>query len=482
MIDNTATVTTATGPDPSAITSTINAFLDGCRGLAEPEELIDLAAFMMYASYVSRNAEALSVDLDRTFDVDAVPEHMGNDYVARDFVGAYRELESPWCRLPLVELEIRGYIDLREVIFSWVRILSGSGLSLEETDGFDVARSIARALGETYSSRGGRFAGEYASYAPLSRLVIRLADVSGKSVFDPACGYGTFLAEAALEGASSLSGIDLDSRAIQRAKILAFFADPNGSVSLEVGNSFLGCAGSPFDRVVCAPPLGMRITRGDLAAYVQAAGPLEDGTVPNGSYGEDYFIAGALAALAKGGIAVIHVSPSFLFHQQRSRREFRQALVAQGHVSVVIELPGGCVPGTSAKSAVVILTKEPSQDDVLLIDAASGALEDKGYFDQSRRMCAPTDAGVEWLCDTVSNRREIPSVSVLVPRERIVATDADLCFATYGEVYTDEKQPRPVANILADIEESSCRINKLNTQIDQILTALRGTAANNAKK
>lgn len=482
MTDNSATATATTSSNGPAITSIINAFFYDCRGLAEQEELVDLAAFMLYASYVSRNAEALSVDIDRTFDVDAVPERMGNDYVARQLVAAYGELQSPMVRLPHIELDLRGRIDLQRVILSWVKALRESGLSLGETDGFDVARSIARVLGEVYSANGGRFTGEYASYDPLAKLIVHLADVGGKSVFDPACGFGTFLAESALAGASSLGGSDLDARAIQRAKILTFFANSLDPASLEEEDSLLSGADSLFDRVVCAPPLGMRITRGDLDAYARAAAPLEDGTAPSGPFGEDYFISKALASLNGGGVAVLHLSPSFLFHQMKSRREFRQALVTQGHLSAVIELPSGCVPGTSVKSAAVILTKEPSQEDVLLIDAASGALEDKGYFDQSRRACVPTDAGIEWLSETVRGRREIPYVSALVPRERIVATDSDLCFATYSEVYTDEGRSRPVADILADIEESDRQINGLNTRIDQILTAFGGSVANDTAK
>lgn len=478
MADNTTT----TSSNGSAITSVINTFFYDCRGLAEQEELVDLAAFMLYASYVSRNAAGLRVNLDRTFDVDTVPERMGNDYVARQFVAAYSELRSPMLELPHIELDLRGRIDLQRVILSWVRALGGSGLSLEETDGFDVARSIARVLEEVYSANGGRFTGEYASYEPLARLIVRLANVSGKSVRDPACGFGTFLAESGLEGASSLSGSDLSLRAIQRAKILTFFSSPLDPASLEVEDSLLAGANGLFDRVVCAPPLGMRITRGDLDAYARTAVPLEDGTAPRGPFAEDYFISRALAELGEGGIAVLHLSPSFLFHQQRSRREFRQALVSHGHVSAVIELPGGCVPGASVKSAIVILTKKPSQDDVLLIDAASGALEDKGYFDQSRRACAPTEAGIEWLSKVVNGREEIPSVSVLVSRERIVATDSDLCFATYGEVYTDGEQSRSTAEILADIEGSSGRIKGLDIQIDKILTTLRGTVADDAEK
>lgn len=470
MKENAANATT----DLAEIRSIINLYLSDSRHLAELEDLIDIAAFMMYATYVSRNYQILSINLDPIFRVDAAPARMGNDYVAHQFVEAYETLESPCCKLPRVELDLKRRVDMQKAILAWVRALDRSSFPLKETEGFDIAHSIAGALEEAYSMDDGRIAYQFASYTPLAKLIVSLGDVNGKSVFDPACGFGSFLAEASFAGASSLTGSDIDPHALQRARLLTFFADPRGSIALASENSLLRSEGKLFDRILCAPPLGMRITRSDIEECAHAVMPLEDGTAPSGPHGEDYFIARTLAELNDDGIVVLHLSPSFLYQQQKSRREFRQALVAQGHIDAVIELAGGCVPGTAVKSAVVILSKEPSQHDVLLIDAASRALEGKGYFDQSRRMCIPTEAGIEWLSETVRNREEIPSVSVLVPRKRIIETDADLCFATYGDVYTDEERARPTSDILTDIQDSRRRIDELDVQIDQILTALRG--------
>lgn len=467
-------VSTSATTDSATIVAAVNSFLDELRSYAEREDLVDLAAFLLYASYVSRNAETLSIDLAPEFSVDEARARLGNDYVAHEFLDAYGNLTSPLCMLPRVQLELKGRVDLQRIILSWVDVLGSSNLPLDETESFDIAHTIAFALENIYSSGGGRTASEHSSYAPIAKLVVRLADVNGKDVLDPACGFGSFLAEAVFAGASMLYGGDLAQHAIQRAKILCFFADPLASVSLEVKDSLLGKAEGRFDRIVCTPPFATRITRSDIDTYARVATPLADGIAPSSSHGEDYFVGNALASLNEHGIAVLHLSPSFLFHQQKARREFRQALVSQGHITAVIELPGGCVPGSSVNSAIVILSKTPSEEDVLLINAASGALEGKGYFDQARRSCAPTEAGIERLTEIVRNRQEIPSVSILVPRERIVATDADLCYATYGHVYTENDQLRPTSDILAAIKEHRLRAKRLDVRISMILSTLEG--------
>ena len=75
MKENTTHATT----DLVEIRSLINSFLSDSRSIAEFQDLIDIAAFMMYATYVSRNYQTLSINLDPIFKVDAAPTCMGND-------------------------------------------------------------------------------------------------------------------------------------------------------------------------------------------------------------------------------------------------------------------------------------------------------------------------------------------------------------------------------------------------------------------
>lgn len=458
----------------TAIRSLFEEFLRQHADFAYSEDVIDLAAYLLYASYISRNAGVLEISVfDPKFGIDSVSKSMGNDYVAAEFLAAYSELDSRLCKLPRLELDSRSYFNLQREIIDWANLLSGSGLTLEEGPDFDIAHTVARAMEDAFTAGAGRLEGEIASYAPLAKLVVGLADVEGKSVYDPACGSGVFLAEAALEGAASLKGSDLNSRAVTRAKLLTFFSAPDLPTEVTAEDSLRVAGSESYDRIVCAPPFGMRLPKRDMEGYTQAFSAPGVDIAPGGSYGEDYFIAKALSDLAEGGVAVVHILSSFLFHQQKARRELRGELVSQGYISAVVELPGGCAPGTAVKTALVVLTKEPQDGDVLIVDAASRALEGKGYFEQPRRMCVPTDAGIDWIVDTVRNRTEIPEVSALVPRERIAQTDDDLCYATYGDVPALGASSRPTEDILADIESACSEIAVLNDQIEKILTSLR---------
>ena len=204
----------------------------------------------------------------------------------------------------------------------------------------------------------GKQASDLYSSTSMANTVIRLADVEGKSVLDFACGNGIFLSTALANGAASICGRDINAQAVMRARILCFFANAGASRDVAVGN-LLACSSTTTSaqRVLVAPWFGARIRELNIQEedyYADVLGQL----VGEGSVGaldmEDFCIAKAFASLAEDGIAVLHVSASFLFHQQKARRELRRALVQKGYLRTVIELPGGCVPGTRAKSALLI--------------------------------------------------------------------------------------------------------------------------------
>lgn len=458
--------------DYTAASSLITAFLRSQDRALDHGETINLTAYLMYASYVSRNADMLYVkNLDPVFDMGAVRQRLGNDYVAAQLLDAYAELDSHAFELPRVWMETRRFHDLQKQLILWTDLIGSCGLHLEDDEAFGTARAIARALEDAFIT-GGRFSSEFSSYGPLGRLVSRLADVDGRGVYDPACGNGTFLAEAASEGASSLAGEDINDEAVMLARILAFFSAPERVRKIDVGDSLRTCSGS-HERIVCAPPLGMRVPRDAAPVYSSAPAGDEGAIRASGTFADDYFVAKALAELTDDGVAVFQLGAGFLFHTQRARRELREKLVAGGHLRAVIELPGGCMPGSAVNTALIVLTKTPDDGDVLLLDAASKAVEGEGLFDQSRRACVPTETGIEWIADVVSRRREVPGASVLVPRDRIVQADCDLCYSTYGEVPASDSPSRPTEQILADIKKTHREIAALDARIEMILTSLR---------
>lgn len=447
----------------------------------EPTDTIDLSAFMLYCSYVSRNADELGlVDFDLSFSIDEVRNRLGNAYVAANFVDYYAGLCAQCDNLPdLRGIDFRAH-DLSKAIATWVELLDASGLSLMEADDYETASTIQAVLAETYASDSwGRYGGEFSTPLSIAELATRLADVEGKTVLDFACGNGVYLASALSKGAASACGRDVSAQAVMRAKIGCFFADPTARHDIAAADALTASsATAPAQCVFVAPPLSMRLREFDILErgyYVDVmASVVGDATMRTPNM-EDFCVAKAFASLADDGIAVLHISASFLFHQQKARQALRSALVEGGHLQTVIELPGGIIPGTGVKSALLVLGKRPTDDGVLIVDLDSKDLADKGYVSKGRGRCEITEAGIDWLAKTVEQRDEIPLVSTIADRERILASGSNLCYSTYGDVFDYDSilaETRSTKDIMDDIKAAQASIESLGEQIADILNSI----------
>lgn len=476
------TVSTADGDSLAPkLTSLLWDYTGKMRSSVDMGKAFDFAAFMLYCSYVSRNAEDLGVvGLEMEYSIDEAKDSLGNKYVAGDFIQKYATLKAG-CNLPNLSGASFDIPDLSKAIVAWCDALSSSGLSLMEGDDtFSAAKTIQGVLMEVASS--DRWPGSYratSSTRSVSELAVRLADVKGKTVLDFACGDGAFLSCAEANGATAVFGRDIDPAAVVRTQISCFFADPTCPVDIRTADalqpdpSFPGVA----ERALVAPPLGMQL-RGSEGDYPFLAQTYRTalGELPAYSrHVEDFFVAKALASLDAEGTAVLHVSASFLFHQQKGRQALRRALVEDGHIHAVIELPGGCVPGSSVKSALLVLGKGEGDGSVFMVDFDSKELAGKGYVNKGRGKCEITDEGIEWLVGIVKAREEIDMVSTLVPADEALEGDCNLCYSAHGAVYdfaSALETRRSTAEIQDDAGKARGIINELSEQIDSILSAL----------
>ena len=442
-------------------------------------DIYDLEQFMLYCSYVSRNVDELGViDFDDRYSIDEVETCIGNEYVAAGFVDYYAELRAYGCVLPnLRGIEFRAR-DLSSAITMWAQMLASSGLSLMERGEGKTASTIWSVLAEEYGSDSwSKRGGEHTTALSIANLATSLSDVEGRAVLDLACGNGTYLATALSKGAASVCGRDIDALAAMRAKIACFFADPTKSSDIANGDVLKAAsAAAPAERVFVAPPLGTRlrtseVSDGACAREMIARATGED--APRAVSMEDFCVVKALDSLTEDGVAILHVSTGFLFQQQRTRQALRRMLVQDGHLQTVIELPGGCVPGSGVKSALLVLTARPNRGGVFIVDCDSKELDGKGFVSKGRGRCEITEAGIDWLVKTVDQRKEIPLVATIVEREEILANGSNLCYSAYGDVVDYEAaldEVRSVDEILSDMRSAREAIESLD---EQILTALR---------
>ena len=127
------------------------------------------------------------------------------------------------------------------------------------------------------------------------------------------------------------------------------------------------------------------------------------------------------------------------------------------------------------KSALLVIGKQPASEGVLIVDLDSRELANKGYAVKGRGRCEITSEGIDWLVKTVDGRDEIPLVSTIADRERILASGSNLCYSAYGDVFDygailDEA--RSAKDIMGDIRKARASIDLLSEQITEILNSI----------
>ncbi|MGW1730029.1 N-6 DNA methylase [Streptomyces sp. NPDC001999] len=181
----------------------------------------------------------------------------------------------------------------------------------------------------------GAASGVYQTPEGLALLMARLLPAGAARVLDPACGSGTLLAAAALQGAQELFGQDSLPVQVQRSAVRLLLAASEAETAIRVGDSLRADAFPDItvDAVLCNPPFGDRDWGHDELAY----DPRWAYGLPPRFESELAWVQHALAHLEPGGHAVMLLPPALAFRS--SGRRIRAELIRSGALRAVVSLP-----------------------------------------------------------------------------------------------------------------------------------------------
>lgn len=197
---------------------------------------------------------------------------------------------------------------------------------------------------------------------PIVRMMSRMTEYrQGETLWDPACGTGSFLVESLRAAQESLGdstqeksiGTDIDERMIQIAKINLFFHGfSEKDVTLEADNAFDSSRYRACDVIITNPPVNAR---------AQQQAMQEEFEIPTKKINLQ-FLQLILRTLNENGRAAVLVNENVLFSNQQAGMAVRRRLLDEGGLCAVISLPQGAfAPYTNAKSSLLILRREPSE-------------------------------------------------------------------------------------------------------------------------
>ncbi len=232
-----------------------------------------------------------------------------------------------------------------------------------------------------YASNAGKSGGEFFTPQEVSELLTRIA-VVGKTevnkVYDPACGSGSLLLQAAkILGKENVRqgfyGQEINLTTYNLCRINMFLHDI-GYDKFDIAHEDTltnpqHWDEEPFEVIVSNPPYSIKWEGDDNPVLINDPRFSPAGVLAPKSKADLAFIMHALAWLATNGTASIVCFPGIMY-RGGAEKKIRQYLIDNNFIDCVIQLPSNLFYGTSIATCIMVLKKNKQDNQTLFIDAS----------------------------------------------------------------------------------------------------------------
>ena len=318
----------------------------------------------------------------------------------------------------------------------------------------------------------------------MSRLLAKLAaPQKGHTIFDPTCGSGSLLLEAAKvikeqnAGSSdfALFGQEVNGATWALARMNMFLHGQDSSV-IEWCNTLtdpqlLDAKGGlqQFDRIVANPPFSLD-KWGVEEAENDKFNRFNRG-IPPDSKGDYAFILHIIATLKPGSGKAAIILPHGVLFRGAAEGRIRQKLLEENLIDTVIGLPAGMFSTVGIPVAILVIDRSREQGganakrkDVLFIDASRDYLENK-------KQVTLSDAQEKRIIDIHLSREAIEKYSHVATLKEIEENDFNLNIPRYVDTFEAEAVV-DIAKVQQEILDLEKKQADLRVKMNQYLKEL----------
>lgn len=293
-------------------------------------------------------------------------------------------------------------------------------------------------------------AGLYATPREIAELMVKLVDVKGGNVLDPAAGTGGFFraCHAVAKVPVRFVGTELNPKATFVCQLYCELGSTD-NLQMKRGSAFHTLADDiQYDYVLSNPPI-TRINRYEARyRYAEAMWPRR----PTGDMSLNFIQLG-LSKLKPRGQAAFLVNMRVLY-SQGDAKEARAEWLENGVLTAVVALPGKLLPHTSNKCAILLFENTQRKNaSVNFIKA------DDLYNDTKGGRAVLVDDVLDMVLERLSQQETTP-VS---------------CQATADEIRNQDYSLHPDAYVLKEIHQVASRVAERWARIGDIATIQQGT-------
>lgn len=328
-----------------------------------------------------------------------------------------------------------------------------------------------------YASNAGKSGGEFFTPQEVSQLLTRIA-VVGKSevnkVYDPACGSGSLLLQAAkILGKDNVRqgfyGQEINLTTYNLCRINMFLHDIDyDKFDIAHEDTLLHPQhwdDEPFEVIVSNPPYSIKWEGDSNPVLITDSRFSPAGVLAPKSKADLAFIMHSLAWLATNGTASIVCFPGIMY-RGGAEKKIRQYLIDNNFIDCIIQLPSNLFFGTSIATCIMVLKKNKADNNTLFIDASYEYVK----VTNNNKL---TEENIKKIVDEYVSRENIDYFARCVPYEEIKENEYNLSVSSYVEP-EDTREVIDIVKLNAEIKEIVVREEVLRKQIDEIIAEIEG--------
>lgn len=361
-----------------------------------------------------------------------------------------------------------------------VKLLDGvgnMGLGNYQENTIDAFGDAYEYLMSMYASNAGKSGGEFFTPQEVSELLTRIA-IAGKTevnkVYDPACGSGSLLLNAAkILGKENVRqgfyGQEINLTTYNLCRINMFLHDIDfDKFNIAHENTLTNPQHwdeEPFEAIVSNPPYSIKWEGDDNPVLINDPRFSPAGVLAPKSKADLAFIMHSLAWLATNGTAAIVCFPGIMY-RGGAEKKIRQYLIDNNFIDCVIQLPSNLFFGTSIATCIMVLKKSKSENATLFIDASKECVK----VTNNNKL---TEENIAKIVEQYLSREDTAHFARLVKNSEVAEKEYNLSVSTYVE----PENTREVVDIIklnAEIEVIVAREQLLREEISKIVAEIEG--------
>ena len=437
------------------------------------DDAIKTKGYFIYPSQlfvnVSKTANTnanLNTDLKSIFDA---IENSANGYPSEsDIKGLFTDFDTTSSRLGNT---VEGKNSTLAKVIKGIEELNFGNFEDNQIDLFGDAYEF---LISNYAANAGKSGGEFFTPQQVSKLLAQLAlhkQLKVNKILDIAVGSGSLLLQGKKHFDNHIIeegffGQEINHTTYNLARMNMFLHNINyDKFNIVLGDTLTNPQfgdEKPFDAIVSNPPYSIKWIGDDDPTLINDDRFAPAGVLAPKSKADFAFVLHALSYLSSKGRAAIVCFPG-IFYRGGAEQKIRKYLVDNNFVETVISVAPNLFYGTSIAVTLLVLSKHKTENKTQFIDASG-----EDFFKKATNNNILTDEHIEMIMDIFDKKEDVPHIAVSIDNAKIAENDYNLSVSSYVEA-KDNREMVNIANLNAEISKTVHKINKLRSDIDEII-------------